>query len=479
MTLGSFPQSNSGRSGQLEIYLRETWIKVNVRLNDDSLCISPDEPALDSMPGQDSLIASYPTPDENTPDSVSNQKRYVKVIKEDVGGLGISIKGGKENNMPILISKIFKGLAADKTNALYVGDAILSVNNEDLRNATHDEAVRALKKAGKEVDLVVKYLKEITPYFKKNSQLEGVGWALDGRRPIAKPAPSGDLKTIPLAYSILTRDTADTEGLGFELHAPDSRYQCYFRCKDAGTANSWFSAIHGNLLAVMEQCMRDVNTNMDREFQVKLMGWMHENIVDPSGNQTWKPVFAAIVEHDWNLYSAVPSSKEEWDNPLVNHRLICTRLVHSGAPNPERKVNFYTFTTRTGTRHGIEGHVMRLETQRDSALWTRHVVDGAHLSAESKETVHVNVVWRGAPCVLTVHFENGFYLYDQNSSQQIWQYPFERLRYSSDDGQRRLILDFGGQDGEQDIDVQTNPKPLVFIVHTFLSAKVTRMGLMV
>ena len=80
--------------------------------------------------------------------------RYVKVVKEEVGGLGISIKGGKENNMPILISKIFKGLAADKTNALYVGDAILSVNNEDLRNATHDEAVRALKRAGKEVELV-------------------------------------------------------------------------------------------------------------------------------------------------------------------------------------------------------------------------------------------------------------------------------------------------------------------------------------
>ncbi|EPQ20006.1 Beta-1-syntrophin [Myotis brandtii] len=53
--------------------------------------------------------------------------------------------------MPILISKIFKGLAADQTQALYVGDAILSVNGADLRDATHDEAVQALKRAGKEV----------------------------------------------------------------------------------------------------------------------------------------------------------------------------------------------------------------------------------------------------------------------------------------------------------------------------------------
>lgn len=64
-----------------------------------------------------------------------------------------NLSGGKENKMPILISKIFKGLAADQTEALYVGDAILSVNGCDLREATHDEAVQALKKTGKEVIL--------------------------------------------------------------------------------------------------------------------------------------------------------------------------------------------------------------------------------------------------------------------------------------------------------------------------------------
>jgi len=44
-------------------------------------------------------------------------------------------------------------MAADKTGDLFVGDAILSVNGEDLRNATHDDAVKALKKAGKVVTL--------------------------------------------------------------------------------------------------------------------------------------------------------------------------------------------------------------------------------------------------------------------------------------------------------------------------------------
>ena len=55
--------------------------------------------------------------------------------------------------MPILISKIFKGMAADATEQLYVGDAILAVNGEDLREATHEDAVKALKRAGKVVEL--------------------------------------------------------------------------------------------------------------------------------------------------------------------------------------------------------------------------------------------------------------------------------------------------------------------------------------
>ena len=91
--------------------------------------------------------------DNEVPAAVANQTRIVRVTKMDNNGLGISIKGGKENKMPILISKIFSGMAADHTEQLYVGDAILAVNGEDLREATHDEAVRALKQAEQLVEL--------------------------------------------------------------------------------------------------------------------------------------------------------------------------------------------------------------------------------------------------------------------------------------------------------------------------------------
>jgi len=142
-----------GRSGVLEVYSRQQWRRVRALLADDRLILTADEQATaDGGDGVEQTNGSRVS-DMEVPDSLAGQKRTVRVVKEDNNGLGISIKGGRENKMPILISKIFKGMAADKTNELYVGDAVLSVNGEDLKEATHDEAVKALKRAGKFVDL--------------------------------------------------------------------------------------------------------------------------------------------------------------------------------------------------------------------------------------------------------------------------------------------------------------------------------------
>lgn len=154
------------KSGFLEVLVRERWHRVLAELSDDALVLSCEDAAgSGDMNGvTDGSRASPESPEtgartagtdspERVPEAIANRKRCVKVMKQDVGGLGISIKGGKENKMPILISKIFKGLAADQTHALYVGDAILSVNGVNLRDATHDEAVQSLKRAGRVVTL--------------------------------------------------------------------------------------------------------------------------------------------------------------------------------------------------------------------------------------------------------------------------------------------------------------------------------------
>lgn len=167
------------KAGLVELLLRERWVRVVAELSGESLSLTGDaaaaelEPALgpaaaafnglpngggagDSLPGSPSRGLGPPSPPAplRSPAGeagASPPVRRVRVVKQEAGGLGISIKGGRENRMPILISKIFPGLAADQSRALRLGDAILSVNGTDLRQATHDQAVQALKRAGKEV----------------------------------------------------------------------------------------------------------------------------------------------------------------------------------------------------------------------------------------------------------------------------------------------------------------------------------------
>lgn len=167
------------KAGLVELLLRERWVRVVAELSGESLSLTGDaaaaeaEPTLgpaaaafnglpngggagDSLPGSPSRGLGPPSPPAppRGPASeagASPPVRRVRVVKQEAGGLGISIKGGRENRMPILISKIFPGLAADQSRALRLGDAILSVNGTDLRQATHDQAVQALKRAGKEV----------------------------------------------------------------------------------------------------------------------------------------------------------------------------------------------------------------------------------------------------------------------------------------------------------------------------------------
>lgn len=136
------------RSAMLEVLVRGNWYQALVTLQEDALAVTLEDNFENGVNGNRAGSLDY-----DVPDHLANQKRSVRVEKSGTGGLGISIKGGRENKMPILISKIFKGMAADKTGRLYVGDAILSVNGEDLRDATHDDAVRALKNAGDVVEL--------------------------------------------------------------------------------------------------------------------------------------------------------------------------------------------------------------------------------------------------------------------------------------------------------------------------------------
>ncbi|XP_010773428.1 alpha-1-syntrophin [Notothenia coriiceps] len=478
------------KTGLLELRLTvDRWIRVLATLTEDTLTLNPgegaEEPAKPALNPAGAINGDPPNLSLSpVPETITNVKRTVRVTKQDVGGLGISIKGGKENKMPILISKIFKGLAADQTEALYVGDAILSVNSYDLREATHDEAVQALKKTGKEVILEVKYIKEMSAFF-KNSGSPGATLPWDSppstpqRGTELSPAEGKEPRRIPLKMcQVLRRQCPpDTEHRYFEVISANRKNSVFLRAIDPAMAQSWFNAIQtgtANLLARVKGEMKSMQLGVD----VKHLGWITEQVTQ--GPE--KPVLAMLTDRDLLLYPSLPESKESLSSPIKSHPLIATRLVHSGpGKSSPLQDSDLSFGLRTGTKQGVDTHVFRVDSAKELSTWTHLLVEGCHNAAELIKEVTTACSWNGKECNLGVHIDEGFTLFTEEMGVRksiLLQQPFERLRMSSDDGVRMMFLDFGGPEAEIQLDLHSCPKTIVFIIHSFLSAKVKRLGLL-
>ncbi|NWZ96035.1 SNTA1 protein, partial [Nesospiza acunhae] len=416
-------------------------------------------------------------------------------------------QGGRENKMPILISKIFKGLAADQTEALYVGDAILAVNGTDLSEATHDEAVQALKKTGKEVILEVKYMKEISPYFKNSSAGATVSWdpspAGQQKRssPLLPPRELRESRSVPLKMCYVSRKClpTDPEHRYLEVCSADGRVALFLRAKDEATAQSWLGAIQANAAALLPRVKEELRAQLAGAGtvagrDVKHVGWLTEQVPprvvprhpvppccggpDPVPLQLpsagTRNLLAVLTEKELLLYGSLPQSRDALGKPTHSYPLIATRLVHSG---PAKGSALYeaerSFALRAGGRLGVQTHLFSLESPR------RGVRRGPRLTLVP--SLSPACTWKGQDCTLTVHIDKGFTISTSEpglSRTILLQQPFEKLQMSSDDGTKMLYLDFGGPEGEIQLDLHSCPKTIVFIIHSFLSAKVTRLGLL-
>ena len=332
------------------------------------------------------------------PESLLNQSRFVHVTKADSSGLGVSIKGGRENKMPILISKIFKGMAADLTGQLYVGDAILSVNGADLQNVTHDEAVKILKKVGKSVELEVKYLREVIPYFMRRQQL------IEQQQ---------NYLIIPLKLALLVTDLQNDEAnKTVDIYTHAARSNCldsnelketnqynYFslRFSDQQTAKQWLGKFYSiinnqNLQVVKEMNQMFQMANRINNITLRHLGWLNEQIL-VNNNKSYeqnedsliklpqfqsKPTFVALTSDALYLYDQIPQTLDDWLQPLLNYSLLITRLVNNNIEDDkqvrlnrhEERNSICLFLTRHGTVHGTLSHFFHCLNKTELKNWS-------------------------------------------------------------------------------------------------------------
>uniref|UniRef100_A0A803TPW7 PATJ crumbs cell polarity complex component n=1 Tax=Anolis carolinensis TaxID=28377 RepID=A0A803TPW7_ANOCA len=96
-----------------------------------------------------------PLADPATCSIIPGQEMVIEISKER-SGLGLSIVGGKDTPLDaIVIHEVYEEGAAARDGRLWAGDQILEVNGIDLRNASHEEAITALRQTPQKVQLVV------------------------------------------------------------------------------------------------------------------------------------------------------------------------------------------------------------------------------------------------------------------------------------------------------------------------------------
>uniref|UniRef100_W5MUW8 PATJ crumbs cell polarity complex component n=1 Tax=Lepisosteus oculatus TaxID=7918 RepID=W5MUW8_LEPOC len=86
---------------------------------------------------------------------VPGQETVIEISKGR-SGLGLSIVGGKDTQLDaIVIHEVYEEGAAARDGRLWAGDQILEVNGSDLRHASHEDAIAALRQTPPKVRLTV------------------------------------------------------------------------------------------------------------------------------------------------------------------------------------------------------------------------------------------------------------------------------------------------------------------------------------
>ena len=163
----------------------------------------------------------------------------------------------------------------------------------------------------------MKYLREVTPYFRKTSSsvLSDVGWTDDGK---PSSSSSASERTIPLRLCYVCRSVADTGSNGqsvtLELQSPNRRSSCLLRCADEDTATQWLTAICNVITSLTTRAVADVNVKLSAtsngtdspnnnsapvslNSDVKHLGWLSEQVTKYCG--VLQTVFVTYHTHTY------------------------------------------------------------------------------------------------------------------------------------------------------------------------------------
>ncbi|VFV35672.1 gamma-2-syntrophin [Lynx pardinus] len=445
--------------------------------------------------------------------------RTVTLRRQPVGGLGLSVKGGAEHRVPVVISKIFRGHAADQTGMLFVGDAVLQVNGINVEHATHEEVVHLLRNAGDEVAITVDYLREAPAFLKlplgspgpagdhssgASSPLFDSGLHLNSNPSSTdSPSPSSpaadapqyekrwlDTLSVPLSMARISRCKAGTgkcRSGAFQVLAVDGVRTGVLQFHTARESADWLRAVSATISDLTLESMKMVNESCSPCDQIVHMGWVRERLEGTSSRETFRSKFLALKGSLLYVFSTAPVSTLDWVRAEKTYNL-CEVLFklhklwqaddgwlhedcHPGPPGfaPQRP---FSFSVLVG--HG-RSRVFSVDLGSELAAWERSFQRATFKEVQRSRSKTYTCSWQGEMLCFTVDFALGFTCSDSKTKNVLWRFKFSQLKGSSDDGNARVKLLFQHPDSKQ-IEVKELEFPdltaVLHCVHAFLAAKV-------
>ncbi|XP_066482413.1 gamma-1-syntrophin isoform X4 [Tiliqua scincoides] len=276
-----------------------------------------------------------------------SSERTVTIRRQTVGGFGLSIKGGAEHNIPVVVSKISKEQRAELSGLLFIGDAILQINGINVRKCRHEEVVQVLRNAGEEVTLTVSFLKRAPAFLKlplnedcaciPSDQSSGTSSPLcdsglhlnyhpnntDTLSCSSWPTSPGlrwekrwcDLRLIPLLHSRFSQYLPGSDMCrqnALQVIAVDGVCSGVIQCLSAEDCIDWLQAIAMNISNLTKHNIKKINRNFPVNQQIVYMGWTEEREQDSLQDRMYTPKFLALRGSSLYKFLAPPVTTWDW-----------------------------------------------------------------------------------------------------------------------------------------------------------------------
>ncbi|KAM9102206.1 LOW QUALITY PROTEIN: gamma-1-syntrophin [Sarcophilus harrisii] len=434
-------------------------------------------------------------------------ERTVTIRRQTVGGFGLSIKGGAEHNIPVVISKISKEQRAELSGLLFIGDAILQINGINVRKCRHEEVVQVLRNAGEEVTLTVSFLKRAPAFLKlllnedcacaPSDQSSGTSSPLcdsglhlnyhptntDTLSCSSWPTSPGlrwekrwcDLRLIPLLHSRFSQYLPGSDLCrqnAFQVIAVDGVCSGIIQCLSTEDCIDWLQAIATNISNLTKHNIKKINRNFPVNQQIVYMGWTKEREQDSLQDRKYTPKFLALRGSSLYKFLHLQIIFKAWS--YKKYELMYARFITSGFHQDsdllDRRKHCFGVQSETG-----EDLYFSVELECDLAQWEKAFQTATFLEVERIQCKTYACVLESHLMGLTIDFSMGFVCFDAATKAVLWRYKFSQLKGSSDDGKSKIKFLFQNPDTKQ-IEAKelefSNLFAVLHCIHSFFAAKV-------